>query len=109
MTTRPFMMFMNSSGWIDAPKVWIGSTTTTSGAWSIDYTSAGFDNVPKILPIPELSAANVYDRAFCSLSTAPTSTAAAGYAMRGANLLVLGPTIRTIPDGTTIHIIAIGS
>jgi len=103
------MMFMNSSGWIDAPKIWMGSTTTTGGAWSIDYTTAGFGNIPKILPMPELSAANVYDRAFCSLSTAPTSTSAAGYALRGANLALLGPTVRTVPDGTSIHIIAIGS
>jgi len=102
-------MVCNNSGCLDAAMIWIGSTTTTGGAWSIDYSAAGFGNAPKVLPIPELSAANVYDRAFCSLSAAPTSTGAAGYAVRGANLLVLGPTVRTIPDGTTIHIIAIGS
>lgn len=109
MTKRPFTMICNDAGCFDEAMIWVGSTTTTGGAWTVNYSAAGFDSAPKVLPIPELSAANVYDRAFASLSTAPTSTEAAGYALRGANLALLGPTVRTVPDGTTIHIIAIGS
>lgn len=91
-----------------SPLIWIGTTTVTGGAWSIDYSAAGFTAAPIVEAIAILSSANVYDRAFTSLSGTPTTTSASGYAVRGANLLVLGPTVRTVPDGTVIHIIAIG-
>jgi hypothetical protein len=90
-------------------KLWTGSTTTTSGAWTIDYTAAGFTGAPTVIPTAQLSDANVYDRGWASLSSAPTQTSAAGYGIRGANLALLGATVRTVPDGTIIHVIAIGA
>lgn len=88
-------------------KIWVGSTTTTSGAWSVDYTAAGFTAAPEVIPTVQLSAANVYDRGWASLSSAPTQTSAAGYGLRGDNLAILGPTVRTVPDGTVVRVIAI--
>ena len=96
-----------------SPNIWMGTTTTTGGAWSVTFTGEGstpfFAEAPIVMATAQLSSSNVYDRAWASLSTAPTTTGAAGYAVRGANLGALGgPTTRTVPDGTTVHVIAIG-
>lgn len=96
------------NGIMDGPMIWVGKTTTTGGAWSVDYSAAGFLEVPVVQATILLNSANVYDRGWASLSSAPTTTGAAGYGVRGANLLVLGPTTRTVPDGTVVHVIAIG-
>lgn len=91
-----------------APMIYTATTTTTGGAWSLDYTEIGFVSAPTVIATAQLSAANVYDRAWADLSTAPTTTSCAGYGLRGANLAILGATTRTVPDGTVIHVIAIG-
>ena len=91
-----------------SPIIWVGTATTTGGIWSVDYSAAGFASPPIVTPTAQLSTANTYDRADASLSTAPTNTTAAGYATRGSNLLVLGPTTRNVPDGTLIHVMVIG-
>ena len=91
------------------PKIFVTTVTTTSGAWTADLTAAGFTSPPVVIPVAILSSVNVYDRAWASLSAVPTTTSVSGYGLRGANLLALGATTRTVPDGTVIHIIAIGS
>lgn len=88
-------------------KIWVGSTTTTSGEWTIDYTAAGFTSPPAVIPTAQLSDTDVYDRGWASLSSSPTSTSASGYGLRGANLALLGPTVRTVPDDTVISVVAI--
>lgn len=88
-------------------RFWVGSTTTTGGEWTIDYTAAGFTAPPEVIPTAQLSDADVYDRGWASLSSAPTETSASGYGLRGANLALLGPTTRTVPDGTVVRVIAI--
>lgn len=98
----------DSNGIMEGPMIWVGKTTTSGGAWSVDYSAAGFLETPVVTATVQLTASNIYDRGFASLSSAPTTSGAAGYAVRGANLLVLGPTTRTVPDGTVVHIIAIG-
>lgn len=91
-----------------SPIIWMVTTTTTGGAWSVDYTEAGFTSVPTVQATLQLQDADVYDRGFASTSSAPTATSAAGYAVRGANLALLGSTARTVPDGTIVHVMAIG-
>jgi hypothetical protein len=90
----------------------MGTTTTTGGAWSVTFTGEGssphFAQAPIVTATAQLEDTDVYDRAWASLSTAPTTTGAAGYGLRGANLGALGATVRTVPDGTVIHVIAIG-
>lgn len=98
----------DSNGIMDAPVVWVGKTTTSGGAWSVDYSAVGFTEVPVVQATLLLTSANVYDRGWASLSAAPTLTGASGYGVRGTNLLALGPTVRTVPDGTVVHVIAIG-
>lgn len=96
------------NGTMEGPLLWVGTTTTTGGAWSVDYTAAGFLEAPYVSATLLLAGSNVYDRGFASLSAAPTLTGASGYGVRGANLALLGATTRTVPDGTVVHVIAIG-
>ncbi len=96
------------AGLMNGPNIWVGTTTTSGGAWTVDYSAAEFISAPMVVATPVLNSTNVYDRAFASLSGTPSTTGASGYAVRGANLLVLGATVRTVPDGTVIHVIAIG-
>lgn len=98
----------NSGGLVTSPKIWIGSTTTTGGDWSINFVSAGFTGVPNVTATAQLSTATVQDRAWATLSTTPTTTTAAGYGLRGINLSGNGATVRTVPDGTVVYITAIG-
>lgn len=98
----------DTNGIMDGPMIWTGKVTTTGGAWTVDYTAAGFTELPLVMATLVLAGSNVYDRGFASLSAAPTLTGATGYGVRGANLLALGSTTRTVPDGTVVHVIAIG-
>lgn len=108
MTSHISVWGNDSNGLMAGPVIWMGTATVSGGTWSVNYSAAGFIEAPVVIATPILSASNVYDRAFASLSSTPTTTGAAGYAVRGANLALLGPTTRTVPDGTVIHIIAIG-
>jgi hypothetical protein len=108
MAEHPAAFVWRNSAQLRSPIIWIITTTTTSGNWSVDYTEAGFINAPVVTATLQLQDADVYDRGFASTSSAPTSTAAAGYAIRGSNLVALGSTTRTVPDGTIVHVMAIG-
>jgi len=105
---HPAAFVWSGNAQLMAPMIWVGTATTTGGTWSVDYTSAGFVSAPVVQATAVLSAANVYDRAWATLSTAPTTTAVSGYGLRAANLLALGSTARTVPDGTVVHVVAIG-
>lgn len=105
---HPAAFVWSGNAQLRSPLIWIGTTTTNGGAWSVDFTQAGFVSAPVVTATAQLSSANVYDRAVADLSTAPTTTGAAGYAIRGSNMLVLGSSVRTVPDGTVIQVTAIG-
>ena len=105
---HPAAFVWQGSSQLRAPLIWIGTAVTSGGTWTVDYTQAGFISPPIVTPTAQLSTVNVYDRCDASLSTAPTTTTANGTSTRGANLLVLGSTVRNAPDGTVIHVVAIG-
>lgn len=105
---HPAAFVWSGSAQLRSPLIWIGTATTTSGAWSVDYTQAGFVSAPNVQATIQLSDSDVYDRAWATLSSAPTATTCAGYGLRGQNLLALGSTTRTVPDGTIVHVVAIG-
>jgi len=105
---HPAAFVWSGNAQLRSPLIWVGTTTTNGGAWTVDYSQAGFVSAPVVQATAQLSSANVYDRADASLSTAPTTTSASGYGTRWANLALLGSTARTVPDGTVIHVIAIG-
>lgn len=98
----------NSAGLVTSPKIWYGTTTVTSGAWTINYSSAGFTAPPEVFPTAHLTTATVVDRAWATMDGTPTTTTASGYALRGRNLVGNGDTVRTAPDGTVINVIVIG-
>lgn len=108
MTTHIHPYSYDANGLMAGPSIWTGLTTTTGGAWSVDYSVCGFLEAPVVMATLLLADTDVYDRGFASLSAAPTTTGATGYGLRGANLSLLGSTTRTVPDGTVVHIIAIG-
>lgn len=105
---HPSAFVWSGNAQLRSPLIWIGTTTTNGGAWTVDYSQAGFISAPVVQATIQLSDADVYDRGAASLSTAPTTTSASGYGVRWANLALLGSTARTVPDGTMIHIVAIG-
>ena len=105
---HPAAFVWRNSAQLRSPIIWIVTTTTTGGSWSVDYTEAGFTSAPVVTATLQLQDTDVYDRGFASTSSAPTATSASGYAMRGNNLLALGSTTRTVPDGTIVHVMAIG-
>lgn len=105
---HPAVFVWQGNAQLMAPIIWVGTATTSGGTWSVDYSQAGFVSAPVVQATAVLSSANVYDRAWATLSSAPTTTGAAGYGLRAANLAILGATARTVPDGTVIHIVAIG-
>lgn len=105
---HPSAFVWRNGAQLRSPIIWMITTTTTGGNWSVDFTEAGFISAPVVTATVQLSGANVYDRGFASTSTAPTTTGAAGYAIRGNNLLALGSTTRTVADGTVVHVTAIG-
>lgn len=96
------------STWTMAPEIWVGTTTTTGGAWTVSYSNVPFSSAPYVTATLLLQDTDVYDRGFASLSSAPTITSASGYGVRGANLALLGPTTRTVPDGTVVYVMAVG-
>lgn len=108
MTDHIAVWAHDSNALMSGPVLWTGTTTTTGGAWTVNYSGAEFLEAPVVVATLLLNDADVYDRGFASLSSAPTTTSASGYGLRGANLAVAGPTLRTVPDGTVVHVMAVG-
>jgi len=105
---HPALFVWKNGAQMRASLIWVGTTTTSGGTWSIDYTDAGFVAIPSVMVSIQLQDTDVYDRGFASLSSAPTLTSAQGYGVRGANLALLGATTRTVPDGTVVTVMALG-
>lgn len=96
-----------ASGALTGARFWLGSATADgSGNWTVDLSTASFTSVLGACATAHLAAANVYDRAFASISALSTS-ACSGYAVRGANLAILGSTVRTAP-GALVYVVVCG-
>jgi hypothetical protein len=80
---HPAAFVWAGSAQFKSPLIWVGTAITSGGAWSVDYTAAGFTSAPYAMCTAQLSSANVYDRAWASLSSAPTATGCAGYGSGG--------------------------
>lgn len=102
--------FYNISGSIAGIKCFTDSTTstTTTGAFSFNLTSAGFTATPKIqLQAASTSAtgSGVNNASY----TASSSTAVSGTVTSGTTLSILGATIISQPVSTTVSILACGT
>ena len=101
--------FLDSTGASGKMGEWFGTGTTDAlGAWAVDYTEAGFTAAPFVKVNTILNTATDYDNVWDGGTRTCTSTAAAGICLRGANLLVLGPTVRQAPAGLTFMALAVG-
>ncbi len=98
----------DANGLMSGPVIWTGKTTTTGGAWTVNYAGAEFLEAPVVVATLLLNDVDVYDRGAASLSGTPSTTSASGYGVRWANLALLGSTARTVPDGTVVHVMAVG-
>lgn len=99
----------NASGALTGVKMWVGTATTgTNGAWSVNFTSAGFTAPPIVSPQP-ISTSNSSANALVCSMTAPTATGASGgtYIANPVTLLGLLP-LQTAGAGLTVQVVAIG-
>lgn len=99
----------NSAGLVASPKIWQGTVTTgANGVWTVNYSSAGFTSPPIVQATAQLSDANTENRTWATLNTAPTSTTAVGYTVRGDVVTGSGISVRNGLSGITIHVVAFG-
>lgn len=102
-----------SGKWVNSnlPIFWTGRTTTdANGAWSINFSSAGFSAAPKVFAQAVGASDNRGDRVFAEV-TSTSATAAAGGCSRAtsSSFLGLGTTLNNAPTGTAVDVLAIGS
>tara|TARA_R110001592_G_scaffold350999_1_gene647814 strand:+ start:33364 stop:33885 length:522 start_codon:yes stop_codon:yes gene_type:complete len=89
-------------------KIWHGTVTSDgSGDFAVDYSSKSFASPPTVTVSAQLSTATVTDRAWATLAGAPTSSACAGYTLRGVTIAAVGETVREAPS-VVVNVIAIG-
>ncbi len=94
----------------EAPlKIWRGSATTDAqGNFSVDYSAAGFADVPDVFVVGVVNAAAATDKVWATVTTR-TSTGATGSALRGLVMLVLGASVRVAAAGATVSVLAVGT
>lgn len=100
----------DSSGLVANAKIWSGrATTDANGAWSVDYSAAGFTQAPIVQATVVGPNATASGARNASLSAAPTQTGAAGIVTSPATISLLGLlTVNLVGAGTTVHVTAIG-
>lgn len=101
----------NASGLVANAKIWSGTVTTNaSGAWSVDYSAAGFSSAPVVQATVVGAGANAAQTRNASLSATPTTTGAAGIATTPATISLLGVlTVTLAPAGAVVHVTAVGA
>lgn len=108
-----FRAFDSTGALTETTKIWRGLVTSdANGVFTIDYSSAGFTEPPRV----EVSAESpdtgtVQDRAWATLRGTPTASSASGYTLRGQLIITIllggAATTRTAPN-TAVNVIAIG-
>lgn len=103
-----FPLVFNGSGAAASPKIWYGTVTSdVNGEFTINISTAGFTLAPIVTVSAQLSAAALIDRAWATLSIAPTTTSVSGYTLRGNPITGSGDSVRLAPN-VTVNIMAIG-
>lgn len=108
-----FRAFDSTGALTETTKVWRGRVTSNgNGVFTIDYSSAGFTEAPRVeVSAESLDTDTVRDRAWATLRGTPTASSASGYTLRGQLIvaIVVGGafTVRTAPN-TAVNVIAIG-
>ena len=100
----------NSTGFLsNAPKIWVGVVSATSGVWTVDFSSAGFTAPPLVTATAEAATGDAAINAnyACVENAATTMTTAKG---RASNSVSAGLLVGTVNTSATckVNIIAIG-
>lgn len=98
-----------SGGLQDGYKMWIGSATTDAlGAWSVDYSVAGF-TVPPIVKPQAVSSANTPAAAVEVSITAPDSQTVSGACYVANVISLLGDSpLKKVGAGIVVQLIVVG-
>ncbi len=108
ISSTQFPLIYNASGQAASPKIWYGTVTSdVNGDFTVNYATAGFTVAPVVTVTARLSTGVIIDRTWATLSTAPTTTTAAGYTLRGNPVSGSGNSVRFAPN-VTVNIMAIG-
>ena len=100
----------DSTGFVsNAPKIWVGVVSATSGFWTVDFSSAGFTAPPLVTATAEAATGEAAKEAnFASVeNVATTTTTAKGRAMNSVSSTILFNTVNTNAT-CKVNIIAIG-
>lgn len=108
VSSTQFPLVYNASGQAASPKIWYGTVTSdANGDFTVNYATAGFTVAPVVTATARLSTGVIIDRAWATLNTAPTTTTAAGYTLRGNPVSGSGDSVRFAPN-VTVMIMAVG-
>lgn len=108
-----FRAFDSTGALTETTKVWRGRVTSDAdGIFTIDYSSAGFTEAPRVEVAAESpDTGTVQDRSWATLRGTPTASSASGYTLRGERVVTIlvggSATVRTAPN-TAVNVIAIG-
>lgn len=100
----------DSTGFLsNAPKIWVGVVSATSGFWTVDFSSAGFTSPPLVTATAEAATGEKAENAnFASVENAATTkTTAKGRALNSVSAGLLVGMVNTNAT-CKVNIIAIG-
>ena len=99
----------NSSGQINAPKIWIGTGTTVSGGtFSISITSAAFSAITNVIATAQLSGSTAATAPIATIQTSSTSTIT-GIVVEAATVIIGGSGLQAAGSGIVVNIIVYGT
>lgn len=97
-------LFDTSGAVAGTPKMWMGTVTATAGAWTVDYTTAGFTQVPLVIAVGDMTSAAAGDQNHATVDLdSRTVTSASGGLTSGA----VDTDALTLADGS-VSILVVG-
>lgn len=99
----------NKDGALDKPlKVWTGSVKPSSGKWSVDYSSAGFEKVLSVQVTSEAAGTDRGDANFASVDRGSiTNTGCSGLCSNAVSAGLLVGVVMT-SSNTMVDVLVIG-
>lgn len=100
----------DSGGLVANAKIWSGTAATdANGAWTVNYSAAGFTQAPIVQATVVGAGSNAAQTRNASLSANPTTTSASGIATSPATVSLLGVlSVNLVGSGAIVHVTAVG-
>lgn len=99
----------DASGAVANAKVWSGTVTTdANGAWSANYSAAGFTQAPNVQANAIGPNATAGGARNASLTAAPTATAAQGIVTAASGAVLGLLPLQLVGAGVVVHVTAVG-